>query len=866
MGDKSQWIHLLEEAEYLLSNTVVEMPVLPKAKTKSWSRGKEDSHSHTKITKKNELTEIRKKSKALIKKVKWKKKHQKVALLTVLSCENLLKLSSFSEIVPYCISSIDNESYYRTKVKYSSSPLWNEEFEIGYSSKNSILTIEVWNDTSNRDDEYLGYVDVPLHSLEDNYAQNFTLPLKSKLKSGHGATISIKLISYPIDTKYGELIQFVDEDAFVRETLYDIIEENGFEAQGFAIVELLYSYGSPIPLLCYGIDKEISYVNQHKTTPKKVLIRKLLGAYCKFVRSSYLDEFLQPIITEIETSQISFEVRVSRIKNMNNLNANKKSLKTYAEKILKSIVTYSFDIPSEIRHLCRHIYENAKDISDEYLFEFMGDFFFQRFVCPGIATPSAFGLIRNNSSPVLMESLILLAKLIVNTGTNRLFSPGHELEFLNDFIIDKKDMVRKIYEQMAKEEKVGIYQILKSNKMKGEFRRYLEKSHSDELLSFIEDVKQYRQMNESDRKGFSHVIAKLYLEKDSERELNVDPLYYDKIKPHLSEASLDLFQEIKNITFDILRNDSYVKFVRESATHKKNNASTTDQLLTRKARKEASVIVHKLINENLNTLKLRAESSLEKKESIRKLIVLSSSFSSELITKGPSNILNNSTTWSKQPRLAWHVAAELLGVLIDIYRKFIAQGGLLTKVGISELKTTQSYLDFHSATSELSQVTVEYLSHNQKLAFWINTFNLMALHAHIEIGQPETPEEWYNFQHRACYQIQGQIYSMLQVEHCVLRAQLSLAKWIEFVGPGTQIKFSESDPRHKVILDKPEKLICFTLCNGALPTPIIRVYHPGMSFKEISKVVEDYLERTSVFNAQTKEVRDFFQFFNILFY
>lgn len=72
-------------------------------------------------------------------------------------------------------------------------------------------------------------------------------------------------------------------------------------------------------------------------------------------------------------------------------------------------------------------------------------------------------------------------------------------------------------------------------------------------------------------------------------------------------------------------------------------------------------------------------------------------------------------------------------------------GGTLSKAGTAELTSGKEYSDFHRASSELSLVSVEYLSHNQKLAFWINTFNLMALHAQLCLGLPETPEEWYFF-------------------------------------------------------------------------------------------------------------------------
>jgi hypothetical protein len=55
----------------------------------------------------------------------------------------------------------------------------------------------------------------------------------------------------------------------------------------------------------------------------------------------------------------------------------------------------------------------------------------------------------------------------------------------------------------------------------------------------------------------------------------------------------------------------------------------------------------------------------------------------------------------------------------------------------------------------------------------VNIYNTLCLHALVEFDVPMTASQNQEFQKKARYSIGGETYSLLEIEHAVLRASMS---------------------------------------------------------------------------------------------
>ncbi|XP_066159701.1 uncharacterized protein [Oryza sativa Japonica Group] len=70
---------------------------------------------------------------------------------------------------------------------------------------------------------------------------------------------------------------------------------------------------------------------------------------------------------------------------------------------------------------------------------------------------------------------------------------------------------------------------------------------------------------------------------------------------------------------------------------------------------------------------------------------------------------------------------------------------------------------------KLSSVDLVGLSHQQKLAFWINTYNSCMMNAFLEHGAPTTPQTLVAMMPKATINVGGRVLSAMTIEHFILR-------------------------------------------------------------------------------------------------
>ncbi|KAJ9170724.1 hypothetical protein P3X46_018813 [Hevea brasiliensis] len=110
------------------------------------------------------------------------------------------------------------------------------------------------------------------------------------------------------------------------------------------------------------------------------------------------------------------------------------------------------------------------------------------------------------------------------------------------------------------------------------------------------------------------------------------------------------------------------------------------------------------------------------------------------------------------------------------------------------------------------------LTHQQKLAFWINTYNLCMMNAILEHGKTKTSEMVVALMQKATITVGGQLLNAITIEHFILR----LPYHLKF----TCSKAAKNDEmKARIIfgLEWSEPLVTFALSYGSWSSPAVRV-------------------------------------------
>ncbi|KAK4772167.1 hypothetical protein SAY86_013942 [Trapa natans] len=145
---------------------------------------------------------------------------------------------------------------------------------------------------------------------------------------------------------------------------------------------------------------------------------------------------------------------------------------------------------------------------------------------------------------------------------------------------------------------------------------------------------------------------------------------------------------------------------------------------------------------------------------------------------------------------------------------------------------------------KLANVDLTFLTHKQKLAFWINIYNASIMHAFLEQGLPSTQEKLLDLMNKAALNIGGIVLNALAVEHFILRHP----------NQGKQGVMDEKEVllRHAYGLALPEPNVTFALCRGSWSSPALRVYTAEEVVNELGRAKVEYLEASVTVTSKRK--------------
>ncbi|KAL7117101.1 hypothetical protein ACP275_03G050200 [Erythranthe tilingii] len=138
---------------------------------------------------------------------------------------------------------------------------------------------------------------------------------------------------------------------------------------------------------------------------------------------------------------------------------------------------------------------------------------------------------------------------------------------------------------------------------------------------------------------------------------------------------------------------------------------------------------------------------------------------------------------------------------------------------------------------KLASVELKGLSHQEKLAFWINVYNSCMMNAVIEYGIPESPEFVVSLMQKATVNVGGHILNAITIEHFILRLPYH-SKYTLSKGA----KNDEVATRGMFGLDLSEPLVTFALSCGSWSSPAVRIYTASQVENELETAKREYLQ------------------------
>ncbi|KAK4855139.1 hypothetical protein QYF36_004400 [Acer negundo] len=244
----------------------------------------------------------------------------------------------------------------------------------------------------------------------------------------------------------------------------------------------------------------------------------------------------------------------------------------------------------------------------------------------------------------------------------------------------------------------------------------------------------------------------------------------------------------------------------------------------------------------------------------------SSALESHCSSLSPRGHLSNSSWWSSSERSmisSWVPSPQIhiqsnCGVLasenvFDPYRvrgklswADIGNYGLTTEVswmsvGKKQLEYASGALRrFRILVEQLAKVNPIHLSCNEKLAFWINLYNALIMHAYLAYGVPRSDLKLFSLMQKAAYTVGGHSYSAAAIEYVILKMKPPLHRpQIALLLALHKLKVSEE--QRKSAIDAYEPLVAFALSCGMYSSPAVRIYTAKNVKEELQEAQHDFI-------------------------
>ncbi|XP_051199058.1 uncharacterized protein [Lolium perenne] len=156
----------------------------------------------------------------------------------------------------------------------------------------------------------------------------------------------------------------------------------------------------------------------------------------------------------------------------------------------------------------------------------------------------------------------------------------------------------------------------------------------------------------------------------------------------------------------------------------------------------------------------------------------------------------------------------------------------------------ESLRKFRLLIEQLAEVNPVHLNDDARLAFWINLYNALLMHAYLAYGVPRSDMKLFSLMQKAAYTIGGNSFSAAFIEYVILkmkppnhRPQMALLLALQ--------KIKAPEEHKKFCISAPEPLLTFALSCGMYSSPAVKIYTASNVREELQDAQRDFI-RASV--------------------
>ncbi|XWS34312.1 hypothetical protein CRYUN_Cryun21dG0029400 [Craigia yunnanensis] len=191
------------------------------------------------------------------------------------------------------------------------------------------------------------------------------------------------------------------------------------------------------------------------------------------------------------------------------------------------------------------------------------------------------------------------------------------------------------------------------------------------------------------------------------------------------------------------------------------------------------------------------------------------------------------STNDNEPKSASFLADRLTRLMSAILEAYASEDRF--HVNYYVISKSEEFRRYLNLARDLQRVNLQLLTPDERLAFFLNLYNAMVIHAVISIGHPEGILDQRAFFCDFQYVIGGYPYSLSIIENGILRNNRK--------SPYSLIRpFSNGDRRLELAPTTVNPLIHFGLCNGTRSSPTVRFFTPQGVEGELRCATREYFQ------------------------
>jgi len=196
--------------------------------------------------------------------------------------------------------------------------------------------------------------------------------------------------------------------------------------------------------------------------------------------------------------------------------------------------------------------------------------------------------------------------------------------------------------------------------------------------------------------------------------------------------------------------------------------------------------------------------------------------------------LNTDSLASCNVQNADSMAQDIRKIILKLFANYLSENG--KNVDYQSMGSSSLWQTFKQMVTQLQRVDVEGLSKDEKLAFFINIYNVLVIHGIVEKGVAANDFQRYRFFSRTSYVIGGYTLSLNDIENGILRANRSSMATL-YMKP-----FGINDSRNALSLSEADPRIHFALNCGAKSCPPIKTFSGDDVQSQLDLATSAFLE------------------------